>query len=49
MEKLRFLNEAHVRGIRGEYGTPAYVYDEETLRAHGYNRADLERRARYSL
>ena len=34
MEKLRFLNEAHVRGIRGEYGTPAYVYDEETLRAY---------------
>lgn len=34
MEKLTFLTEAHVRGIRGEYGTPAYVYDEETLRAY---------------
>ncbi|NUM54661.1 MAG: diaminopimelate decarboxylase [Candidatus Hydrogenedentes bacterium] len=34
MEKLRFLTEAHVRGIRGEFGTPAYVYDEETLRAY---------------
>lgn len=34
MEKLRFLTEAHVRGIRGEYGTPTYVYDEETLRAY---------------
>ena len=34
MEKLTFLTEAHVRGIRGNYGTPAYVYDEETLRAY---------------
>jgi diaminopimelate decarboxylase len=34
MEKLGFMTEAHVRGIRGEYGTPAYVYDEETLRAY---------------
>lgn len=24
-------------------------YDEKTLRAHGYERADLERRARYPL
>lgn len=34
MEKLTFLKEAHVRGIRGEYGTPTFVYDEETLRAY---------------
>ena len=31
MEKLSFLSEEHVRRIQKEYGTPVFVYDQNTL------------------
>jgi len=33
MDSLPFLSEEQVRRIREEFGTPVYVYDEESLRA----------------
>lgn len=33
MEQLSFLNEDQVRGVRKQFGTPVYVYDQKTLEA----------------
>jgi diaminopimelate decarboxylase len=33
METLRFLTPAQAEAVRGQFGTPVYVYDERTLKA----------------
>jgi diaminopimelate decarboxylase len=34
LEPLRFLTPAQVAAVRARFGTPAYVYDQATLRRH---------------
>ena len=41
MERLAFLTEDQVRTIRGEFGTPAYVYDRRTLEAQAAKATSL--------
>ena len=39
MEKLSFLSQEHVRRIQKEYGTPVFVYDQNTLESQAQKRS----------
>ena len=41
VEKLRFLTAEQVQLIKAEYGTPAYVYDEATLKRQALSALDF--------
>mmetsp|Transcript_24553 Transcript_24553/g.59604 ORF Transcript_24553/g.59604 Transcript_24553/m.59604 type:complete len:437 (-) Transcript_24553:166-1476(-) len=40
-DTLRFLTPAKVREVAQKFGTPTYVYDEDTLRTHAQNMLDF--------
>ena len=41
MEKLSFLSEEHVRRIQNKYGTPVFIYDQNTLESQAQKALDF--------